>query len=181
MKTLKLLAAIVFIAFTTTVNAQEKTEVRDLKGFTGIDVSEGIKVLLTYGDKEYVEVTADEDIIDRANITNDPRIVSEELGSTGFGRPNMRDIAGEEIAVNENFIDRGNPTGDSRVVSEEMGMTGTPNFGRPSMADIAGQVNENLIGGAIVRIGDRQLDASVLRQINDLKQSFNKNLYIKDF
>jgi F-type H+-transporting ATPase subunit delta len=47
--------------------------------------------------------------------------------------------------------------------------------------ELSEKVNENLIGGAIVRIGDRQLDASVLRQINDLKQSFNKNLYIKDF
>jgi F-type H+-transporting ATPase subunit delta len=47
--------------------------------------------------------------------------------------------------------------------------------------ELSEKVNENLIGGSIVRIGDRQLDASVLRQINDLKQSFNKNLYIKDF
>ena len=47
--------------------------------------------------------------------------------------------------------------------------------------ELTEKVNENLIGGAIVRIGDRQLDASVLRQINDLKQSFNKNLFIKDF
>jgi len=65
MKTLKLLAAIVLIAFSTTVNAQEKTEVRDVKGFTSVDVSEGIKVLLTYGDKEFVEVTADADIMDK--------------------------------------------------------------------------------------------------------------------
>ena len=43
------------------------------------------------------------------------------------------------------------------------------------------RVDENLIGGAIIRLGDKQLDASVLRQINDLKQIFNKNLYIQDF
>tara|TARA_B100000902_G_C26599834_1_gene569937 strand:- start:28 stop:492 length:465 start_codon:yes stop_codon:yes gene_type:complete len=42
-------------------------------------------------------------------------------------------------------------------------------------------VDTKLIGGAIIRLGDKQLDASVLRQINDLKQSFNKNLYVKDF
>ena len=47
--------------------------------------------------------------------------------------------------------------------------------------ELSEKINEDLIGGAIVRIGDRQLDASILRQINDLKQSFNKNLYIKDF
>lgn len=43
------------------------------------------------------------------------------------------------------------------------------------------KVDEKLIGGAVIRMGDKQLDASVFRQINDLKQIFNKNLYIKDF
>ena len=50
-----------------------------------------------------------------------------------------------------------------------------------SQVDLTEQVDENLIGGAILRIGHKQLDASVVRQIRDLKQSFNKNLYIKDF
>jgi F-type H+-transporting ATPase subunit delta len=47
--------------------------------------------------------------------------------------------------------------------------------------DLVEKVDESLIGGAILRLGDKQLDASVARQIKDLKQSFNKNLYIKDF
>ena len=47
--------------------------------------------------------------------------------------------------------------------------------------DLTEQADESLIGGAILRLGDKQLDASVARQIKDLKQSFNKNLYIKDF
>lgn len=50
-----------------------------------------------------------------------------------------------------------------------------------SQVDLTEQVDETLIGGAILRLGDKQLDASVARQIKDLKQSFNKNLYIKDF
>tara|TARA_B100000927_G_scaffold12714_1_gene10110 strand:- start:460 stop:1014 length:555 start_codon:yes stop_codon:yes gene_type:complete len=50
-----------------------------------------------------------------------------------------------------------------------------------SQVDLTEQVDESLIGGAILRLGDKQLDASVARQIKDLKQSFNKNLYIKDF
>ena len=50
-----------------------------------------------------------------------------------------------------------------------------------SQVDLIEQVDESLIGGAILRLGDKQLDASVARQIKDLKQSFNKNLYIKDF
>ena len=47
--------------------------------------------------------------------------------------------------------------------------------------ELTEKVDEKLIGGAVIRIGDKQLDTSVLRQINDLKQTFNKNLYIKDF
>lgn len=47
--------------------------------------------------------------------------------------------------------------------------------------ELTEKVDEKLIGGTVIRIGDKQLDTSVLRQINDLKQTFNKNLYIKDF
>jgi F-type H+-transporting ATPase subunit delta len=50
-----------------------------------------------------------------------------------------------------------------------------------SQVDLTEKVDESLIGGAILRLGDKQLDASISRQIKDLKQSFNKNLYIKDF
>ena len=47
--------------------------------------------------------------------------------------------------------------------------------------ELTEKVDKKLIGGALIRMGDKQLDATVLRQINDLKQTFNKNLYIKDF
>lgn len=42
-------------------------------------------------------------------------------------------------------------------------------------------VNEKIIGGAIIRIGDKQLDASVSNALNKLKNKFNKNLYIQDY
>ena len=42
-------------------------------------------------------------------------------------------------------------------------------------------INEELFGGMIIKVGDKQLDASVSRNIKKLKKSFNKNLYIKDF
>ena len=50
-----------------------------------------------------------------------------------------------------------------------------------SQVDLTEKIDESLIGGAVLRLGDKQLDASIARQIKDLKQSFNKNLYIKDF
>lgn len=66
MRTLKTIAAfLTFSLLITACIAQEKTEERKVSGFSGIEVSEGIKVELTYGDKELVEVTADEEYIDR--------------------------------------------------------------------------------------------------------------------
>lgn len=47
--------------------------------------------------------------------------------------------------------------------------------------ELTENIDENIIGGAIIKMGDKQLDASVSRVIKELKQTFNKNLYIKDF
>ena len=38
-------------------------------------------------------------------------------------------------------------------------------------------VNENILGGAIIRMGDKQLDASISSSLKALKQKFSKNLY----
>ena len=43
------------------------------------------------------------------------------------------------------------------------------------------KINKEIIGGSIVNIGDFQLDNSVKAQLKNLKNSYNKNLYIKDF
>ena len=43
------------------------------------------------------------------------------------------------------------------------------------------KINQEIIGGSIVNIGDYQLDNSVKTQLKNLKNSYNKNLYIKDF
>lgn len=75
MKTLKFFAAFLIVGLTTSCAlSQEKTEVRNVTGFTGIDVSSGIIVELTYGDKEFVEVTTDAEYIER--------VVTELNGST---------------------------------------------------------------------------------------------------
>jgi F-type H+-transporting ATPase subunit delta len=43
------------------------------------------------------------------------------------------------------------------------------------------KINKEIIGGSIINIGDYQLDNSVKAQLKNLKNSYNKNLYIKDF
>ena len=41
-------------------------------------------------------------------------------------------------------------------------------------------IDENIIGGVVVRMGDKQLDASISTEISELRQTFNKNLYMQD-
>ncbi len=42
------------------------------------------------------------------------------------------------------------------------------------------KVEPALIGGLVVRIGDEQIDASVLRRLNDLRRKFSENPYIPE-
>ncbi len=50
-----------------------------------------------------------------------------------------------------------------------------------SEVELEEKVKPELLGGFVVRIGDTQVDASVLRQIKNLKRSFSENPYVKEF
>ena len=43
--------------------------------------------------------------------------------------------------------------------------------------ELSTEINPDLIGGFVLRIGDKQLDTSILNKVNKLKQEFGKNLY----
>jgi len=43
------------------------------------------------------------------------------------------------------------------------------------------KIDDSLIGGAVIKIGDKQLDTSISKTIKQLEQQFNKNLYIQDY
>jgi F-type H+-transporting ATPase subunit delta len=47
--------------------------------------------------------------------------------------------------------------------------------------EIEEKIDANLIGGFKIKVGDRQVDASVQRKLNDLKKSFSHNPFVKDF
>jgi len=47
--------------------------------------------------------------------------------------------------------------------------------------ELSEKVDPTIIGGSIIRMGDKQLDTSVSKAISELKQIFNKNLYLQDF
>tara|TARA_B100000902_G_scaffold12252_1_gene14909 strand:+ start:41095 stop:41652 length:558 start_codon:yes stop_codon:yes gene_type:complete len=50
-----------------------------------------------------------------------------------------------------------------------------------SQLELTEFIDKEIIGGIIIKIGDKQLDASVIRNLKKLKKTFNKNLYIKDY
>ena len=42
------------------------------------------------------------------------------------------------------------------------------------------KIDKSIIGGFIIRVGDKQVDASIARKINRLKQTFKENPYLKE-
>lgn len=50
-----------------------------------------------------------------------------------------------------------------------------------SSVELEERIDPNLIGGFVLRFGDRQFDASVLREIEMLRREFDKNLYVKEY
>lgn len=50
-----------------------------------------------------------------------------------------------------------------------------------SSVEVVEKINPEIIGGFIVRVEDKQIDASISRKLDNLKQEFSKNPYIADF
>jgi F-type H+-transporting ATPase subunit delta len=49
-----------------------------------------------------------------------------------------------------------------------------------SKVELDEKINEDILGGAIIKIGDFQLDNSVKKQLNELKNTYSKNLFTKN-
>jgi len=43
------------------------------------------------------------------------------------------------------------------------------------------KINKDLIGGFIIRVGDKQIDASIARKLNNLKRGFKENPFVREF
>lgn len=65
MKRIGFILSVALIAFACSSTIAQETQERKVTSFNEIDVSEGIKVTLTMGDEEKVEVIADEDYIEK--------------------------------------------------------------------------------------------------------------------
>jgi len=47
--------------------------------------------------------------------------------------------------------------------------------------DLHEKIDKSIIGGAIINIGNKQIDASVSNKINEMKQNFSVNLYEQNY
>ena len=47
--------------------------------------------------------------------------------------------------------------------------------------DLQEKIDKRIIGGAIINIGNKQIDASVSNKINEMKQNFSVNLYEQNY
>ncbi len=47
--------------------------------------------------------------------------------------------------------------------------------------EIISKIDESIIGGIIVRVGDKQINQSIKYKLNQLRKQFDDNLYIKEF
>ena len=55
------------------------------------------------------------------------------------------------------------------------------NTSESSSIEVIEKINPDIIGGFIVRVNDKQIDASISKKLDDLRQDFSKNQYIADF
>ncbi len=54
-------------------------------------------------------------------------------------------------------------------------------FINASSIEIEERIDKNIIGGIIISVGDKQVDASFSRKIADYKMAFSQNYYVKEF
>jgi len=65
MKQISLFLAALVIGFTALAGNSDKTEIRNVSNFKGVDVSAGIDLYITMGETESVKIVADDEIIDK--------------------------------------------------------------------------------------------------------------------
>ena len=50
-----------------------------------------------------------------------------------------------------------------------------------SEVELIEKTNDKLIGGFVLQVGDKRVDASIAKQVRKLALSFNENPYIKEY
>jgi F0F1-type ATP synthase delta subunit len=70
---------------------------------------------------------------------------------------------------------------DARATSVPLRRATSSRTAAAKAVELHEEVNPDLIGGLVVRVGDKQIDTSVAQALRTLDRSFQKNLYIADF
>ena len=50
-----------------------------------------------------------------------------------------------------------------------------------NQVELVEKVDKNIIGGFVLRVGDEQVDTSISKELRNLKNEFDDNLYIKEY
>lgn len=74
-------------------------------------------------------------------------------------------------------------TGLDEKIREEVKklVKSNPDFAGASAVELNEKVDKNIIGGLIITVEDKQVDASFRRKISDFHRQFEENPYIKEF
>jgi F-type H+-transporting ATPase subunit delta len=64
---------------------------------------------------------------------------------------------------------------------EKASVTTTVALGSNKQVELVQKIDKSLIGGFILNVGDRQIDASIKSKLKTLKTKFSENPYIKEF
>lgn len=67
---------------------------------------------------------------------------------------------------------------DKEITTKVSNLLSTQTKGEIELSE---EVNKDLIGGFVLSYDDKQYDASIKKQIKELKRDFDKNLYIREF
>ena len=101
------------------------------------------------------------------NIITTPIHFSKENNTSGLSKKNIK-----EVTVTTAL------SLDDSMRKELMNYVSAQNN---TNIELIEKVDESLIGGAIIRMGDTQLDASVSSKLKVLRQKFSENLYIENY
>ena len=151
------------------------TKTRDKKIDEGITAANADKGSLTLE-----EITAMNDLSGQESMRGQipPKTTLEKIISSD--KPNMKDIAGEDLAINFDITDLGNPTNDPRVVSEELGIIG---IGKPNMKDVAGDISTGTtdLSKAPSKAGITTISRPNMRDIAGPSTTVDESISIEDF
>ena len=89
-------------------------------------------------------------------------------------------VGGEVFWLSNNPVAYADPAFRGRNI-EATALPDWQDFSTKSEVELQEKIDKNLVGGFILRVGDKQVDASILRQLKNLDRNFSENPYIREY